>query len=227
LVLIAAIDFSACEVSFAVMEKESGTLLFEEYTEMQGRDSARLLPWCMSILESKGHHINDIIEWTTGTGPGSFTGLRLIASLITGLTFQKDIKTRGIPSAITLGIASETSPGDKIAALYDGRRKEVLLFGMENVDERILPMGRTEVLSETSDLDELDTTFTKFVALEADKEAVETFLPENLNAKAQFFKHLPIAELLNYEIEDWTGQLDDLVYIRPAVFVNPRQKREL
>lgn len=225
--LSAAIDFSGREAAFAVADIDSSKIIFESYVKMRGRESSGLLNWCNNLLLENGLKFSEIIEWTVGTGPGSFTGMRLVSSLVSGISLEKDIRTRGVPSALALALSVDSIPGDKFAALYDGRRSEVLLLGMENVDGTIIPTDRTEVLSADSHFSEIASSFNYFVAMKSDSEAVKSIMSIDIANSVKFSDHLPVSKLIYYKTDDWNGKIEDLVYIRPAVFVNPKQTRKV
>jgi len=226
--LAAALDLSGIEVSFAVADLETKNVLVEQFKLMRGRDSASLLLWMKECLADTDYTLNDICEWTVGTGPGSFTGLRLVAALISGFAFQNDsVRTRTLPSVMALAVASEYVEGKTIASLHDGRRSEVLLFGMSCKGGNIVETGDTRVLASEDELKEARSTYDQFTAVKTEKAAIEKAFGEEFAASVDYQEHLPVSNLIFIESDNWGEEMTDLVYIRPAVFVQPRQVRDL
>jgi tRNA threonylcarbamoyl adenosine modification protein YeaZ len=224
----AAIDLSS-EASFAVAEIESGKIIFEKFKQMKRRDSSSLAPWMLTCLQEKNIELSNIKEWIAGTGPGSFTGMRLASSLIAGFGFdKKDVSVKGIPSALAMANALNSKPGERIAALYDGRNKELLLFGAINKNGNISPSGISAVIgAEKDQAQERLSGFDLFCAQEKDREAIEKTIPENLSGKIEYFDRLPISKLFSKKITCEDENISNLVYIRPAVFVPPLKTRSV
>ena len=93
----AALDFSGPQAVFAV--EKDGNKIFEVSKLMQRRDAASFAEFLQSNLKAHGLDFADITHWTVGSGPGSFTGMRIAASFVQGLTYGKDVQTRTVPSA--------------------------------------------------------------------------------------------------------------------------------
>jgi len=226
--LAAALDLSGIEVSFAVADFDSKKVFVEQFKHMRGRDSACLLLWMEECLSETEFKLTDISEWTVGTGPGSFTGLRLVASLISGFAFQNEkVRTRTLPSVMALAVSNGYEEGKKIASLHDGRRSEVLLFGMECKDGAVIETGDTRVLATTVELESATSMYDKFTAVITEKAAIEKAFGDKFATTVNYEKHLPVSELIFIESDNWGEEMTDLVYIRPAVFVQPRQVRNI
>ena len=225
--LAAALDLSGTEASFAVADLDTGKVLIEQFKPMRGRDSAGLLLWLKDSIAPIDKGLVDIVEWTVGTGPGSFTGLRLVAALISGFAFQNEaIKTRTLPSVMALA-ARNCEDGEKIASLHDGRRSEVLLFGMTRQNGSVTETGDTRVLATATELEEAKAIYSKFTAVISEKAAIEKSFGTEFADSVSYTDHLPVAELIFIASDNWGEEMTDLVYIRPAVFVQPRKVREL
>lgn len=218
----AAIDLSGSEAAFAVAGNDDRKLVFEQFKPMRGRSSSALITWMLELLQEHGIDRHQVVNWTVGSGPGSFTGMRLVAAMVGGLAFGHDeICTRCVPSALAL--AAEAGYDENVAAIFDGRNHELLLYGAgRNSEGTLVPLNRTAVFCVKKAADILDATyFQHFVALEKDRAAIEKIVPEALRDDIKYFEHLPVSELIFSKYGEWDNDLTKLVYIRPAVFTEP------
>lgn len=216
----AAIDLSGKFASFALVEADSGKLLLSEHKAMHGRSSSGLSTWILELIAKLDISPKDIKTWTVGSGPGSFTGMRLVAALITGMSLgQKDVETRCVPSAIALVDELKFAEGDKVATLFDGRNKEILLFELIKEAGEMRPSGKTEVLNqEQAKTFFAENNYQELIALDYDVANMELVLPSEVLAKIHWAKNLALEKLINCKYKDFDNDLTDLVYIRPAVF---------
>ena len=219
-----AIDFSTSSATLAIGEIESTNIIKISHKPMTGRDASSMLPWIINEINSSGYKLSDIKQWSCGIGPGSFTGLRIVASIVAGLTFERDdVMVRGIPSGIA--IADKVRKGDKnIAVLYDGRRNEVIYFAptfnkssKKSYAMDILPASQLNSLVELN-------SFDIHCAMETERDAMQKMLPIDIFNKIIFLESFPIEQLLLNKNTQWStnsnkNQLfeQDIVYIRPAV----------
>ena len=117
-------------VHLAVMEDEK--LLLSRFAPMKSREAAGLPAFVETALAELQLQIADIHFWSTGAGPGGFTALRMTAALIAAWALEhEEIKFRCVPAAFALTGKLAGKEGDKIDCLFDGRNREVLLYGME------------------------------------------------------------------------------------------------
>ena len=219
----AAIDLSGNEAAFAVVCRESGNIVISSTRPMTGRNSATLTPWVLELINDHSIQLEEIAEWTVGSGPGSFTGMRLAAALVAGITFgNANIKTRCVPTAVALASVLQTSPGDSIAAVFDGRNSEILVFELVNQGGEIIPAGKNDVLSaEDAETFFNDRKFTHLVALEKDHAAIAKVADANTLERFKMIEHISPEKLISAQCAEWDNDLTDLVYIRPAVFTGP------
>src|SRR5436853_2860848 len=101
-----ALDASTYRGSVAVLEEDR--VLVQATTEMRSRDAERLMPAVDWALREVGLVIDRIERIVCGGGPGSFTSLRISASIAKGLA-----EGRGIPlfavSSLALLVAGNVS----------------------------------------------------------------------------------------------------------------------
>ena len=128
---IIAFDSTAKAASAAV--SEDGRLL-ALYTVDNGlTQSELLLPMAESVLHSLRLTFDDIDLFTCCVGPGSFTGVRIGASLVKGLAFGKDVPCIGVSSLEALARNMICSDG-LICPVMDARRNQLYnaLFSCKN-----------------------------------------------------------------------------------------------
>lgn len=227
--LSAAVDFSGMEATFSVASvKDSRKEIINERTILKGSDSLYLLKWMRDNLRQHNHQLTDIVEWTVGTGPGSFTGLRIVCSLILGLTYnKKQVKARGLPSAYAIAASISESQDTDIAVLYGGRRNDALLYLIkQSSDARSMstPTPPRLVNSEAQLTKDLSSC-KRIAALETDRKSLEALAP-TIVEKIRFVDHVPVEQLLKLNPDEWDRTaLTHPQYIRPAVHVAPKEKR--
>jgi tRNA threonylcarbamoyl adenosine modification protein YeaZ len=126
--VIVGIEAASTELSIAVVGPD-GELRAEDAWTSEQRQSAELLPRLLSLLASAGVHVTDVSLVAVGTGPGSFTGLRVAMALAKGLAVGLDRPLVGIGS---LDAWLETDP-DAVAAVGRAGAHEayVLLRGTD------------------------------------------------------------------------------------------------
>ena len=216
----AAIDLSGKFAGFALAETVSGKILLSEHKAMQGRSSSTLSSWILGLMAEFEVTPSQIDRWTVGSGPGSFTGLRLVAALVMGMAMGRDgVKTRCVPGAVALIDADSLNEGDRVAAVFDGRNKEVLLFELLKQNGELVPSGRTEVLNcEQAEKFFADNSYKQIAALDYEKANIETVVPPGVSAGIHWAEHLACGKLIECKYKNFDNDLTALVYIRPAVF---------
>ena len=220
----AGFDYSWQEASFAVSD-ENGRLLLDEYRVFPPRNASGLPGWLADLLAREGLKLEDISEWSVGCGPGSFTGLRVAASFVMGLGFGREIRRRGVSTASALADSLDLPENIRsVLVLFDGHRDELLGFGLNRTPGGFVPSGFHEVISRSS-LSSL-SDFDALVSLEKDAARIREIAGEAA-AGLRTAPHISAACLIRNCPEDFSQPLTDPVYLRPAVFVEPRIPRQV
>ena len=143
----AALD-SSLKCTLVIADGER--IIFNESLESASRDNDRLLPpWLQKAAASCGITLRDIRQWTVGTGPGSFAGLRSGIAHIMGIATASGAAIRGVPSAIATAAEAKSANGQRIGVVMDGRCGEIILIivkdgRIDSAPAAMLPDGLLE-----------------------------------------------------------------------------------
>ncbi|HEV8216319.1 MAG TPA: tRNA (adenosine(37)-N6)-threonylcarbamoyltransferase complex dimerization subunit type 1 TsaB [Gemmatimonadaceae bacterium] len=124
------IDASTYDGDVAVLDDDR--VLAERRTVMRDALHERLMPAVAEALETAGIEITRLDRVVCGAGPGSFTSLRIAASIAKGIAMATDTPLFAISSLALLVGGTELSPGRYVAAL-DALRGEFYV-GLYEVD---------------------------------------------------------------------------------------------
>ena len=212
--LYGALDLAGSLAAFAVAD-DAGNMLIDAARPMRGREAAALAPWITGLLAEKGLSVRDVTHWSVGSGPGSFTGMRLASALVKGWVFgRRDVRTRCVPTAL---IAAAACAAPTACILLDGRNREMLVFGVKRTGNGYLPDGFTAVWDAAQAADALPRTDYGERAVFAGEEAAVRKLLPDAAAELTVCENYSAVPLLRAEMP-FDDDLDKLVYIRPAVF---------
>jgi tRNA threonylcarbamoyl adenosine modification protein YeaZ len=120
--VIIALDGASTDLSVALADS-SGARIADDAWSSAKRQSAELLPRLLALL-GKERALSDATVIGVGTGPGSFTGLRVAMALAKGLAFGLRVPIVGVPS---LGAWLEVEPEAAGAVARAGAREAYLL----------------------------------------------------------------------------------------------------
>jgi len=125
------IDASTYDGDVAVLD--DARVLAERRTVMRDALHERLMPAVADALEAAATDISRIDRVVCGAGPGSFTSLRIAASIAKGIAMATDTPLYAISSLALLAGGADLRPGRYVAAL-DALRGEFYV-GLYEVDE--------------------------------------------------------------------------------------------
>jgi tRNA threonylcarbamoyl adenosine modification protein YeaZ len=121
--VIVGIDAASTDLSIAILEGD-GTVVAEEGWSSERRQSAELLPRLLALLDGCGRELGALTAIGVGTGPGSFTGLRVSMALAKGLAVALERPIFGVPS---LAAWLDAEPGAAAAVARAGAREAYVL----------------------------------------------------------------------------------------------------
>lgn len=127
--MIIAIDGTSTDCSVALANPD-GSLVAEDAWSSAQRQSAELLPRLLAMVADRSLHDATVIA--VGTGPGSFTGLRVAMALAKGLSVGLRIPIVGVPS---LGAWLDADPEATAAVARAGAREAYLLLRGETAPQ--------------------------------------------------------------------------------------------
>lgn len=139
---ILAFDSSGMVASVALTEDD--ILLGEYTTNHKKTHSQTLLPMLDELMKMLSMDVKDVDVLALANGPGSFTGLRIGAATVKGLSLALDKPVVAVPTL--LGLAYNMWGSDHvICPLMDARRNQVYTGIYRYTDEE----GITTVLDQT------------------------------------------------------------------------------
>lgn len=120
---ILALDASTYAGSVALLQ--GGVVVSEAVVAMRGQHEERLMPAVAALLDRQGHGPESLEAVACGAGPGSFTSLRIAASIAKGLAVARRIPLLVAPSTLLVVAAAvpALSAGRYVVAL-DAMRGE-------------------------------------------------------------------------------------------------------
>jgi tRNA threonylcarbamoyladenosine biosynthesis protein TsaB len=126
---ILAIDASTDRCAVALGGNEG----FAERSVVAGqRHSELLLPMISAVLSEAGVGVASLDGIAFGSGPGSFTGLRIACGVAQGLAFGARLPVIGIATLAAMAEAARVRDGSRrVIAALDARMREVYLAAYE------------------------------------------------------------------------------------------------
>ena len=210
----AALDLSGPCSSFSLFDVEDKKVVETKSILLSNRNNFSFFNVLFCSLKQNNIELEQISEWFVGIGPGSFTGLRIASSFVSGIIYAKDnIKVNAIPSVFPLAAKVNSIPNDRIAVLYYASRGEALIYSIENKDGTLVSkkepilVGKDNISSEFENFEHIAFMDNKFIA---------EILPERKNFKVNIFESYPAELLFLNKYIHPQYSLKDLIYVRPA-----------
>ena len=202
------------KLAFALFDGDK--LLRQSYQIMHPRDASQVPEFALNELAQCQVTLKDVNCWTFGSGPGSFTFLRVVAALGAGWSVNNpSLRFRCVPGALALAAALDLADNESGGILYDGRNKELLCFGVKKTGSYIVPTGEELILNGEAAQKYFTEKPMKLAAFESEKEILQKLLDNRII----FITPEPDpAALVNFPGE-FDNDADKMCYIRPAVNV--------
>jgi tRNA threonylcarbamoyladenosine biosynthesis protein TsaB len=152
-VITLVLDASTYRGTIALLEESR--LLVESSAPMRGKDAELLMPAILQAIANAGAGMSDVSRVICGAGPGSFTSLRIAASIAKGIAMGRGIPLYSV-SSLALIVAGNVTDGPrgvrKYLAVQDAMRGEsyvVDLLHEEGIvrlagDHRLIPTAEVE-----------------------------------------------------------------------------------
>ena len=147
--MIVAVDGASTDLSVALAAPDGEPIAQDAWSSAM-RQSAELLPHLLALLGSSGRTLAEATAVTVGSGPGSFTGLRVAMALAKGLALALERPIVAVPSLVAW---LEAEPDAAAAVARAGAREAYVLVRDEAepriVDREALPeaIGATAVVA--------------------------------------------------------------------------------
>lgn len=207
-----------------VLDPQPGRLAFALFDDgravrrgtlaMHPRDASQVPGFVAAELAAAGVTLNDVPRWSFGSGPGSFTFLRVVAALGAGWAAgNPSIRFRCIPGAVAAAAALKPAEHERVGVIYDGRNREILCFTAVKEKEGIRKEGETTILDRGRAAEFFRENPMRLAAFAADEPVLRAFM----EGIADFTVVEPDLSALAASTADFDNDTDKMCYIRPAV----------
>lgn len=142
--LVLGLDTSGDAGSVALLDTGENGFAIESVFEKGLIHGVALAPSVEALLREAGRKPADLALVAVGTGPGSWTGVRVGVAFAKSLAFAADIPVIGVPSLDAIAFAA---PRDRDVACVRDARRETLYVGIyrngvRDGDLRLVPLDR-------------------------------------------------------------------------------------
>ncbi len=137
---------SACSVALYVETAPANgqTYSVHELTPMQ--HTSVILPMIQSLLDSAGVKLDELDAIAFGCGPGSFTGIRIAASLAQGLAFAASLPVIPVSSLAAAAQAAYMQHGwQQILVAVDARMGQIYWGAYQVENSQVFPLIVDEI----------------------------------------------------------------------------------
>jgi tRNA threonylcarbamoyladenosine biosynthesis protein TsaB len=152
-VITLVLDASTYRGTIALLEESR--LLVESSAPMRGKDAELLMPAVLQGIANAGAGMTDVSRVICGAGPGSFTSLRIAASIAKGIAMGRGVPLYSV-SSLALIVAGNVTDGPrgvrKYLAVQDAMRGESYVVDLRHEegivrlagDHRLIPTAEVE-----------------------------------------------------------------------------------
>lgn len=215
--LSAAIGCCSDSIYFCIGTSGDKKIISENAKSFPSGNASLVFQWMEDSLEKKGYSCSNVKEWTLCTGPASFSRLRIISSLIKGITFRNDnCRCRGIPTAVVVAEAYSSVMDENTVVLFMAGGREMFFFGLRKV-------GKSYQIFEKDFLKNPGQIFgyKKIFVFEEGRGLVTEFLKDSIE-HVVFINELPLKKVVFPEKNsEWDRKsMEQLFYMRPPVSIS-------
>lgn len=207
-----AIDLSGPFASFAV--SCLGRLLCAKSFFLQNRNNSVFFSAFFETLKNNDISSESIDKWIVGTGPGSFTGLRIASSFVLGVTYQSEKTMTGIPSAFPLASAMNLKTEETAGILFPCSRDMFFLYGIKNINVYGLKKQEDVKIITIKEIGKLDN-YSRLACIE--NQFMEGWL-SIISKPVEIFRSFPIENMFD-DFKDNYTDIRELLYVRPPSVV--------
>jgi tRNA threonylcarbamoyladenosine biosynthesis protein TsaB len=144
-VITLALDAAVYVGSVAVLDGDR--VLAEGTAPMRGREAERLMPEVVRTLKEAGSDVAGVDRVVCGAGPGSFTSLRIAASLAKGIAAGRSIPLYGVSSLALVVAGNQFRGGDRYLAALDAMRGETYVCLVEIEADAVRSVGDVRLVA--------------------------------------------------------------------------------
>ena len=134
--MIVAIESASTDCSIALATADGEPVAVEGWSSGH-RQGHELLPRLLQLLEREGVALGEVTALAVGTGPGSFTGLRVGMSVAKGLAYGLGRPIVGVPS---LSAWLDAEP-DAVAAIGRAGARDAYLLVRDAAEVSVVGVG--------------------------------------------------------------------------------------
>ena len=124
-------------------------LLVESSAPMRGKDAELLMPAVVQAIANAGVAMQDVGRVICGAGPGSFTSLRIAASIAKGIAVGRSIPLYAV-SSLALIVAGNVADGPrgvrKYLAVQDAMRGESYVVDLVHEEGAVRAVGQHRLI---------------------------------------------------------------------------------
>lgn len=170
-----AIDAATYEGSVAIVR--DGAVLADGVVAMRGETEERLMPAVLAAIASAGVSVRDVEQVVCGSGPGSFTSLRIAAAIAKGIAVGNAVPLFAVSSLALIVSGARDAPSGIYLAVLDAMREERFVAPFrKGADGSVVSLGEPARLPKASVASEaLRTGATPIGPLEALRHSPRAF----------------------------------------------------
>lgn len=218
---ILALDTATRRPTLALASAD-GKLLGQRQWESQHRHGEQLLEQLNQLLAEIGVDHRELEGVVVGTGPGSFTGLRIGLATAKTIAYSMNIPLRGVSTTVALALAATDGRGDaRIAVTLPAGASDRYVHRLRVHDGEIDEVDAPQLVGGREELHALLDGY-QVVALDIDAVTVETIENVDTQASEQAIGRLAEALARVGVRELAAGLRDDAGSLVPAYVALPR-----